>query len=364
MRCEDCLRGVEEYSDGELSYADAVRVRAHLAACESCREAHEALRREQEIYSLYARELELTPPLWEGVRARIEREKARPPAVDFSPSRGNSSAMFGRLFSRPVPLAAAALLLFFVFAAGVKNFVPDAERLDAAQTASQAAPAPRGESTGEARTTGEASVADVADGQSSAMVPSHVNPHAARVTRSRTQAASSSRMLVAERVPAEGAVPPTPDEFVSEAIAAGNIEKIEDAVEAYEYATDDATSGVAGAAREAYARDSARHFERAQLLLRSLKNLRQNAGRETLDIAYEKQQSKRLLYRNTLLKQEAEMSGNLPEKEMLGSLEPLLLEIANLPDRATQNDIRAVKERMRGGEIIGALQIYARVPEK
>lgn len=356
MRCEDCLPNVEEYFDGELSYEAAGRVRAHLAACAACRDAHESLRSEREIYSLYARELDLTPPLWEGVRARIEREKNRPPAGNFRRSRADLSAPLGRLFSRPVPLAAFALLLSFVFVAGVKKFVPDAARPEPAQSASQASPPPRAAEF-------VPPPAHAADSQPSAIVPPHFKPHTGRGTRSHARAASSRR-LGAEGVPTKAALPSSPDEFVREAIAAGNVEEIEDAIEAYEHEAGEAGRRVAGAAGEADARSPALHFERAQLLLRSLKNLRQAAGRETLNISYEKQQSKRLLYRNTVLKQEAEISGNLPVKEMLGSLEPLLLEIANLPDRATQNEIRAVKERMQNGEIIGALQIYARAPEK
>jgi hypothetical protein len=44
---------------------------------------------------------------------------------------------------------------------------------------------------------------------------------------------------------------------------------------------------------------------------------------------------------------------------LLGSLEPFLLDIANLPDRPSNDDVRSIKERMHKKEIVAALQIYS-----
>ncbi|HEX5706606.1 MAG TPA: zf-HC2 domain-containing protein [Pyrinomonadaceae bacterium] len=373
MRCEDCLPRVEEYLDGELGHEAAARVRAHLAACATCRDEHESLSHEREIYTSYARELELTPPSWAVVRARIEREKGRAAEGDFRPPRAAApaffSTLFGALFSRPAPLVAAALLLVVVFAAGVWRFLPGSSRVEPARIAAQDAPRADDAATPPDATRGDdVNVqkdveADVADGGTYATSVTRGGPSDARV-RSSAARPSSSRHRGAVDVPTETASASPPDGFVREAIASGSIENLEDAIEAYEQETGDAGRFVSESSGDADAQSSALHFERAQMLLRSLENLRQAGGRETLDISYAKRQSRRLLYRNTVLRQEAEASGDLPEREMLGSLEPLLLEIANLPERATQNDIRAVKERMRKGEIIAALQIHALAPQK
>jgi hypothetical protein len=105
--------------------------------------------------------------------------------------------------------------------------------------------------------------------------------------------------------------------------------------------------------------ETARHIERAQLLLRSFRNTRDAGPRPEADLSYEKQGSRELLYKNVLLRRDAEAKGNLPVEELLGSLEPFLLDIANLPDKPSGNDVRSIKERMQKKEIVSALQIYS-----
>jgi len=67
-----------------------------------------------------------------------------------------------------------------------------------------------------------------------------------------------------------------------------------------------------------------------------------------------------LLYKNVLLRRDAEAKGNLPVEELLGSLEPFLLDIANLPEKPSSNEVRSIKERMQKKEIVSALQIIRR----
>jgi hypothetical protein len=105
--------------------------------------------------------------------------------------------------------------------------------------------------------------------------------------------------------------------------------------------------------------ETARHIERAQLLLRSFRNTRDSGSQPDPDLSYEKQQSRGLLYKNILLRRDAEAKGNMPAEELLGSLEPFLLDIANLPDRPSNAEVRSIKERMQKKEIVSALQIYS-----
>ena len=105
--------------------------------------------------------------------------------------------------------------------------------------------------------------------------------------------------------------------------------------------------------------ETARHIERAQLLLRSFRNSRDAGSQPDANLSYEKQGSRELLYKNVLLRRDAEAKGNLPVQELLGSLEPFLLDIANLPEKPSSNDVRSIKERMQKKEIVSALQIYS-----
>ena len=105
--------------------------------------------------------------------------------------------------------------------------------------------------------------------------------------------------------------------------------------------------------------ETARHIERAQVLLRSFRNTRDEGKQTDPEILYEKQQSRGLLYKNVLLRRDAEAKGNMPVEELLGGLEPFLLDIANLSDKPSNEEVRSIKQRMQKKEIISALQIYS-----
>jgi hypothetical protein len=106
--------------------------------------------------------------------------------------------------------------------------------------------------------------------------------------------------------------------------------------------------------------ETVKHFEKAQLMLRSFRNAsaaKVSGGGTPIDLAYEKQLSRRLLYRNILLRRGAEMKGDLPAEEALSSLEPFLLDIANLPDKPSPDELSGISERLRRKELIASLQI-------
>jgi hypothetical protein len=106
-----------------------------------------------------------------------------------------------------------------------------------------------------------------------------------------------------------------------------------------------------------YTPETIKHFEKAQLMLRSFRNASAAKGLASTDLAYERQLSRRLLYQNILLRRDAEMKGNLPAEEALGSLEPFLIDIANLPDNPSSGELGGIRERLRRKELIASLQI-------
>jgi len=103
--------------------------------------------------------------------------------------------------------------------------------------------------------------------------------------------------------------------------------------------------------------ETVRHFEKAQLMLRSFRNASAAKGSAATDLAYERQLSRRLLYQNILLRRDAEMKGNLPAEEALSSLEPFLIDIANLPDNPSSGELGGIRERLQRKELIASLQI-------
>jgi hypothetical protein len=108
--------------------------------------------------------------------------------------------------------------------------------------------------------------------------------------------------------------------------------------------------------------ETIRHFEKAQLMLRSFRNASAAKRFAATDLAYERQLSRRLLYQNILLRRDAEMKGNLPAEEALSSLEPFLLDIANLPDNPSPGELGGIRERLQRKELIASLQISSAQP--
>jgi hypothetical protein len=93
------------------------------------------------------------------------------------------------------------------------------------------------------------------------------------------------------------------------------------------------------------------------MLLRSIKNARSEGG-DTFNVAYEKKLSRRLLGENATLQLDAETRGDRETKQVLDRIEPYLLDIANMHDNASREEVRSVKERIDRKEIIAALQVY------
>ena len=104
--------------------------------------------------------------------------------------------------------------------------------------------------------------------------------------------------------------------------------------------------------------ETAKHIEQTENLLRSIRNVPLSDSDDEVDVSYDKALSRRLLIDNVVLRRDAEMKAKFPTKTLLADLEPLLIDIANLPDRAKAEDLRTIKERVKKTEIVAALIDY------
>ena len=104
--------------------------------------------------------------------------------------------------------------------------------------------------------------------------------------------------------------------------------------------------------------ETAKHIEQTENLLRSIRNYTVSDTDDEVDVSYDKALSRRLLIENVVLRRDAEMKAKFPTKTLLADLEPFLIDIANLPDRAKPEDVRAIKERVQKTEIVAALIDY------
>lgn len=381
MRCEDCLPLIEEYFDGEVTGQTAAAVRAHLATCADCAAALDALSFEQEIYARYDRGgLEVTPDLW----ARVSAEIARTPPAEapferrpfLSRARGHFAAALGLLAVRPA-LASSLALLVVAAAAGTlwlarktqpkapvqesarQNNIPAAPPVGVVVTPpgtggvddTQTGANPFGRNEGEVTTAAESLPRDNSREVASAgggggivrIAPDLVAPQD-----------DVERLLAAPAAPTANpnVVIIDPNEHDGADAAAAGAALIVNA-------SAPAGDVVASNARllDPEEKDVARHVERAQMLLRSIKNARAG-GTGDADVAYEKNLSRKLLAENATLQLEAEVKGDKESKQVLDRIEPFLLEIANMGERPSREDVRSIQARVRQNEIVAALEVY------
>jgi hypothetical protein len=105
--------------------------------------------------------------------------------------------------------------------------------------------------------------------------------------------------------------------------------------------------------------ETASHLEKAELLMRSFRNIKAPEDPTAFDVSYEKQFSKQLLANNRRLRRSAENKRVLSIEDLLTGIEPLLLDIANLPDNPAEDDVRSIKELIQKQEVVATMQLYS-----
>ncbi len=102
---------------------------------------------------------------------------------------------------------------------------------------------------------------------------------------------------------------------------------------------------------------TARHLEQSEVLLRAFRNIRVDQAGSAPEIGYERRRARQLLYRNIRLRREADNAGDVQVESLLGSLEPILLDIANLRDKPDPEEVRAIRDRVERKNLVPLLQV-------
>ncbi len=306
MKCDDCFNLLEEYIDGEVIERDAEQVSAHLSTCAACGHEFEALTTEREVYARYDRELDISPAMWSAIVARTA--ESRP--IDSSERFSLGGWLAGLFATPPYAFAGAAAVVIFAVVIGVvflRTRTPEPQ----SQPESVA---------GLNNVTPKSPTPDV-------VVINHPPKEVKPVVSGPDRRAVSE---VSSVIPSR----PTRRSDQSDVLFAdAAYTDIED-------------------------KETADHVAQAENLLRSVRNLQVSDDEEEVDVSYEKATSRRLLNENVVLRRDAEMAGKFPAKKLLGELEPFLIDIANLPDKTTPTDLRAINDRMQKTEIVAALRSY------
>ncbi len=315
MECFDCINFLEAYIDGEAGEREAEQVRLHLATCANCETQFEALTAEQEMYARYDRELQISPALWNGIAARIapeDREIAAGRKFDVR-------VWFAGLFSVPafrlaMPAMAMVLIALVV---GLAYWRTQTRPQPPVLTAGMERPAPAASNSKPAVGTSVNTPLEAAPLVNTGGGSRNEQPGTPTIVAHLNRPATNQRADNGSDVLFRDAAYADPEE-----------------------------------------RDTASHLEQAQNLLISFRNIKYSDDDEEVDVTYEKAESRRLLNENVLLRRDAEVAGKYPAKAMLGSLEPFLIDIANLPDKAKPADIRQLTDRVQRTEIVAELRGY------
>jgi len=299
MKCESCQEALEEYLDGELGDREAREIAVHLAACSSCAAEYASFAADQELFSRYDRDLAIPSSLWEQIAERTATPALRPVSENGFGAR--LVALF-RVPSFAFSFAAAALLVvvaLVIYATYLKTekpkpFVAETGTPRESSPKEQPAPAPPG----------------------SAEPQKHI--------------ALGNQKSVRRKLHAVKAITVEQSDVLSSDFG---VQDIED-------------------------QETAKHIEQTQNLLQSIRNVKLNDNDVEIDVSYDKALARRLLNENIVLRRDAEMKAKYPTKMLLSDLEPLLIDIANLPDQAKPEEVRVIKDRVQKTEIVAALIGY------
>src|SRR3712207_5814250 len=357
MRCVDCLPLIEEYFDGEVEERTAEQIGAHLSTCADCSAALDALSFEQEVFSRYDRGgLEVTPALWARVSAEIAREPLPQNRIEERPFlsrvRESLAAALSALTARPALASSMALLLVGVTAGSlwlsrVRRELPPAvavntptnsgERVTPTQSenasASNSTPTP-------AETQGQVEIAATTTPREGVRESVEASPRAERVRTPKLEDYLTdeelNRILATQSASAQdaGLVNIKYDEREL---------RPEDSPTYVNVGGPDVPVVTTAAAQvlDPEQKEVARHVEQAQMLLRSIKNARAEGG-DTVNVAYERQLSRKLLGDNVTLQLDAETRGDKETKQVLDRIEPYLLDIPLLDDKDSREDRKSV----------------------
>jgi hypothetical protein len=102
---------------------------------------------------------------------------------------------------------------------------------------------------------------------------------------------------------------------------------------------------------------TAMHFEKSETLLRAFRNVRLNEPETAAEVGYERKRAQQLVLQNMMLRREADAAGDVQTSSLLESLEPILIDIANLPDKPDENAVRVIRERVERKNIVPLLQV-------
>lgn len=335
--CEKYGGLIEDLVAGEeLEEQTAAQTESHIFDCSECRNEYELLRREKEVLAHYLFEFEPPPNSWVNFQVRLIEEN------ELSPSNVQASANSSRpkkrtlVFGFSPALAAFAGLLLMVAGIGffwLKTSLlhGDVDKNVAETKLKDSQPPPVGEIN--RNPTVNPSPRNVGNDST---VPQTDEPAFGNASlKSKNKSLAAETFVKAQR-----------SDSSNQKIKSANNIKLDEA------------QRLTALRMKTLETEIAVQMEKAELLLRSFRNVRANETGEGFDIEYEKKQARKILDKNAWLRRDAENYGISYAEELLSRIEPYLLDIANLEVNPSTDKVLDIKERVSNQNIIASLQVY------
>lgn len=282
--------------DGELSTAEAREVERHLVGCTDCQQVRtDFLNLRSQIAGF---ETSLEPAVQNRALKKILSTPRRAPARGFAWGFGTQAAAFATL------VIVAAIIGFLIYKS---SNTPTNDKHLAMQTPT---PVP---------------TASVQQKQPEPEASPSPNKGDEQTAPRRSPSPAPKKPLVREPKPGEqfAAIPSTPEP-----------------------------------ARSADAQTmTALHFEKSETLLVAFRNVRLNEPGSATEVTYERQRAKQLVIQNMMLRRQADAAGDVQISSLLESLEPILIDISNLPDKPDKDDVRVIRQRVERKNIVPLLRV-------
>ncbi len=320
MNCDKYLNLIHDLVEGEIDEQNAVQTNLHIFNCSECKSLFEMLKQEKEVYSQYLFEIEPPANLLAQFQHKLEIEEqktfsAAKPVIGFSQHFSNLLT-FLRL--NPAQSAAMASVLF-VIGFGLFSFFKTSPQLNTDEPLRATAPSPQ------------------------LILPKIEN-----------QGEIAATTKTNEREPKETIVNEVPQIITAKHVVVKKEEPVIKNKKESSKANDEEQDHLKEIRDLEIA--ATKQLEKVELLLRSVRNAQAIDEKDEYDLSYEKQQARKLLASNFELRQRAQVYGTLLTEDMLGKVEPYLLEIANLENIASADKVLEIKERVRNQNIIASLQ--------
>lgn len=308
--------------DGELPPAEALKVKQHVSQCGECHEAHESFLLLRGQLNSYESAIDNAAVQAALARVLAHRNEVSPVAAPGWGERLSEMFSFGRGFTPR--FAAAAALVVLAITIGIVALLMRRPPENIAVNSGNPNP--------------------VAINNSSNTNRNGANPQSQKGPNTQPTA-PNSKDVVKPKPTQTPARAPRPARKRTE--TAPNYSAIEDNV---------AVNAKPLGAVEVELM-TARHLEQSELLLRAFRNVRSTRPGQAPDIRHEQERAQKLLYQNMLVRREADAKGDVQVATLLGSLEPILLDIANLRTKPRNEEVVAIKERVERKNLVPLLQI-------